>query len=217
MSANGELSAEEIVRLNREYTLFSLSVQNQATPIPVSHGEGVYFWDANGKRYLDFSSQLMNLNIGHGNKKVIRAIQEQAERLAFVQPSFATDVRGIAARKIAEVTPGRLKKTFFTLGGAEAVENAMKIARLYTGRQKIITRYRAYHGGTFATGSAGGDPRGIPNEPGVPWVRRVQDPYRYRCVFCRDLPQCNLMCEMHIEETIRLEGPQTVAAVLLEG
>lgn len=215
MLGDGELSAEEIVRLNREYTLFSWSIQNLANPVPVSHGEGVYFWDVNGNRYLDFSSQLMNVNIGHGNKKVIRAIQEQAGKLAFVQPAFATDVRGIAGKKIAEVTG--LKKTFFTLGGAEAVENAMKIARLYTGRQKIIARYRAYHGATFATGTAGGDPRGIPNEPGVPWVRHVHDPYRYRCLFCRDLPECNLMCEMHIEETIKLEGPQTVAAVLLEG
>lgn len=140
--------AQTIVSKNREYTFFSWSVQNTVQPIPIVRAEGVYFWDADGKRYLDFSSQLMNLNIGHQHPKVIEAIKKQAETLCFAHPGLATKPRGDLGEKIAEVTPGDLKKTFFCLGGAEANENAIKIARHYTGRQKILSRYRAYHGAT---------------------------------------------------------------------
>jgi taurine--2-oxoglutarate transaminase len=148
---------------------------------------------------------------------VIDAIHAQAEELPYVSSFMATRIRGELGEKLAEITPGSLQKTFFTLGGAEAVENAMKIARLVTGRDKIVTRYRSYHGATAGAASAGGDPRRLPLEPGVPWIIRVHDPYRYRCLFCRDLPACNLMCVSHIEETIEMEGPENVAAVLLEG
>ncbi|HQV63393.1 MAG TPA: aminotransferase class III-fold pyridoxal phosphate-dependent enzyme, partial [Anaerolineales bacterium] len=143
-----KLTSKEIVDLSKEYTFFSWSVQGQASPIPVEKAEGIYFWDADGKRYIDFSSQLMNTNIGHQHPKVVKAIQDQAAKLCFVHPGNATDVRAMLGKKLAEVTPGNLKKTFFTLGGSEANENAIKIARFYTGRHKILARYRSYHGAT---------------------------------------------------------------------
>lgn len=207
----------DIAELTREHTLFSWTAQAAANPITMEHAEGIYFWDDQGKRYIDFVSQIMCVNIGHGNQKVIEAIQRQASQLSYAGPNMATRVRAEVGEKLARITPGRLQKAFFTLGGAEAIENAMKMARQYTGRQKIVTRYRSYHGATMGAASAGGDPRRLAVEPGVPWIVRVQDPYRYRCQFCRDLGNCNLMCEQHIEETIMMEGPENVAAVLLEG
>ncbi len=207
----------QIVEQNRDHTLFAWAAQGAIQPIAMDRAEGVYFWDSEGKRYLDWNSQLMNVNIGHGNRKVIEAIQAQAERLVYASPSMATRVRAEVGEKLAAITPGTLSKSFFTTGGAEAIENAIKVARLFTGRAKIVTRYRSFHGATAGAASAGGDPRRLPNEPGVPGIVRVHDPYRYRCFFCRDLPQCNLMCESHIEETILFEGPENVAAVLIEG
>jgi len=142
------LTAKEIVDLNKEYTFFSWSNQGQVNPIPLVRAEGPYFWDADGKRYLDFASQLVNTNVGHQHPKVVKAIQDQAAQLTFASPSMATEPRGLLGKKLAEVTPGDLKKTFFTLGGAEANENAIKIARFYTGKHKILARYRSYHGAT---------------------------------------------------------------------
>ncbi len=207
----------EIIDLNKEYTLFSWAVQGAVNPIPAVRAEGVYFWDADGKRYLDFNSQLMNVNIGHGNRTVIEAIKQQAESLSYMYPGIATDPRGRLGEKLAEITPGLLKKTFFCLSGTEANESAFKLARQYTGRQKILGRFRAFHGQGFASQQAGGDPRRIPNEPGVPWVVNFHDPYRYRCLFCRDLDKCNLMCANHIEQVVQFEGPETIAAIVLEG
>src|SRR4030042_1341507 len=139
------LSTQEIVKLNKEYTLFSWSVQSATNPIPIARAQGVYFWDSDEKRYIDFSSQLMNMNIGHQHPKVIKAIQDQAAKLCYAHPGMATEARGLLGQKIAEVTPGNLKKTFFCLGGAEANENAIKIARFYTGRNKIMAPYRSFH------------------------------------------------------------------------
>ncbi|MEP7284232.1 MAG: aminotransferase class III-fold pyridoxal phosphate-dependent enzyme [Chloroflexota bacterium] len=208
---------DEIIDLNKEYTFFSWAAQASVNPIPATHAEGIYFWDADGKRYLDFNSQLMNVNIGHGNRKVIEAIKQQAETLTYMYPGIATDPRGKLGEKLAEITPGTLKKTFFSLSGTEANESAMKLARQYTGRQKILARYRSFHGQGFGAQQAGGDPRRLENEPGVPWIVHVHDPYRYRCVFCRDLGACNLMCADHIEEIIQYEGPDKIAAIMLEG
>ena len=171
-----EMNAKEIVRLNREYTLFSWSVQSATAPIPMVRAEGIYFWDADGKRYLDFSSQLMNLNIGHQHPKVVRAIQEQAGRLSYAHPSMATEPRGLLGRKIAEVAPGNLKRTFFCLGGAEANENAIKMARFYTGRHKILARYRSYHGATHGALALTGDYRRLPAEPTIPGVVLMEYP-----------------------------------------
>lgn len=181
--------------------------------------DGVYFWDADDKRYIDWSSQLVNVNIGHNNQKVIKAIQDQAAKLAYAMPSLATEPRAKLGEMLAEITPGDLTKTFFTLGGADAIENAMKIARLYSGKQKIMTRYRAYHGGTFGAMSAGGDPRRLANEPGVPWIVRMQDPYAYRSPLYRGRTQDEGDQALidQIEDTILFEGPENIAAMLLEG
>ena len=149
----------EIVKNNKDYTLASWSVQNAWNPTVVDHGEGIYFWDTDGKRYIDWSSQLVNVNVGHSHPHVIKAIQDQISKLGYVQPSLATEARGKLGELLSEITPGTLNKAFFTNGGTDPIENAIKIARLFTGKQKILTRYRSYHGATFGAATAGGDPR----------------------------------------------------------
>jgi taurine--2-oxoglutarate transaminase len=211
------LSAQEIVSLSREYTFFSWSVQSQAAPIPMIRAEGVYFWDAEGKRYLDFSSQLMNVNIGHQHPKVVKAIQEQAAKLCFAHPGMATEPRGLAGKKIAEVTPGNLKKTFFCLGGAEANENAIKMARMFTGRSKIMARYRSYHGATYGAIALTGDYRRLPVEPAMPGVVHFLDPFCYRCPFGWTRETCHRECIDHVEEIISYEGADRIAAIIMEG
>ena len=216
-AAKPALSAREIVDLNKEYTFFSWSVQGAVNPIPVSAAEGVYFWDANGKRYLDLASQLVNTNIGHQHPRVVKAIQEQAAKLTFAAPGMATEPRGLLGKKLAEISPGDLHKTFFTLGGAEANENAIKIARYYTGRHKILARYRSYHGATHGAISLTGDYRRLPAEPAMPGVVHMLDPYCYRCPFGWTRATCHLECIRHVEEVIQHEGPDRIAAIILEG
>jgi taurine--2-oxoglutarate transaminase len=211
------MNNEEIIRLNREYTIFSWATQGAVNPIPVARAEGVYLWDAEGRRYLDFSSQLMNVNIGHSHPRVVAAIKEQADRLLYVAPAFATEVRGELGRLLAQIAPGDLKKSFLTLGGAEANENAIKVARMFTGRQKIITRYRSYHGATYGAMTASGDVRRLPAEPGIPGIVRVFDPYCYRCVFGQEPESCQRECVSQIEQVIHFEGPENIAAILMEG
>jgi len=211
------VTSEEIINLNREYVFFTWAVQGQVNPIPAVRSEGVYFWDADGKRYLDFSSQLMNVNAGHGNLKIIRAIQEQVEKMAFVYPGIATEPKGRLGQLLAEIAPGDLCKTLFTLGGADANENGIKFARLYTGRHKIITRYRSYHGATAGAMALSGDPRRLPVEPLISGVVRVMDPYCYRCPFGWTLETCHRECIAHVEQVIEFEGPENVAALVLEG
>ena len=213
------LTAKEIVDLNKEYTFFSWSNQGQVNPIPLVRAEGPYFWDADGKRYLDFASQLVNTNVGHQHPKVVKAIQDQAAQLTFASPSMATEPRGLLGKKLAEVTPGDLKKTFFTLGGAEANENAIKIARFYTGKHKILARYRSYHGATHGAMALTGDYRRLPVEPSIPGVVHFLDPYCYRCPFGPDLDKdsCARQCIRHIEEIIEYEGPDHIAAIIMEG
>ncbi|HEX4750064.1 MAG TPA: aminotransferase class III-fold pyridoxal phosphate-dependent enzyme [Bryobacteraceae bacterium] len=210
-----ERTSQQVVEENREYTLFSWSVQGASNPMHMTKGHGVWFWDGEGNKWLDFSSQLINLNIGHQHPKMLEAIKKQVDELCFAGPSFATEPRGALGKKLAEVTG--LAKAFFTLGGAEANENAMKIARLYTGRDKIITRYRSYHGATMGSMTASGDPRRWPVEPGVPGIVRVFDPYCYRCPFGKTPDSCRRECVSHIEEIIQMEGPHTIAAILVEG
>ncbi len=212
-----ERTAQEVVDLNREYVFFSWSVQKTVAPIPIDTGKGVYFWDLNGKRYIDFSSQLMNLNIGYQHPKVVAAIQEQAARLCSAHPGMAHEPKGELGRLIAEIAPGNLNKVFYTLGGAEANENAVKMARMYTGRSKIIARYRSYHGATYGAITLSGDYRRPPVEPGIPGVVHVFDPYCYRCPFGHTLQTCHRECITHIEDVINYEGPQTVAALIMEG
>ncbi len=226
-----KLSSQEIIDLSREYTFFSWSVQGQVNPIPVGKAEGIYFWDTDGKRYIDFSSQLMNTNIGHQHPKVVKAIQGQAAELCFVHPGNTTEVRALLGKKLAEVAPGnpspsgddatgsgrRLKKTFFALGGSEANENAIKIARFYTGRHKILARYRSYHGATHGSIALTGDYRRLAVEPTMPGGVHFLDPFCYRCPFGQKKESCKRECISHLEEVIRYEGPDKIAAIIMEG
>jgi taurine--2-oxoglutarate transaminase len=211
------LSTQDIVNMNKEYTLFSWSVQSATNPIPIDKADGVYFWDTDGKRYIDFSSQLMNMNIGHQHPKVIKAIQDQAAKLCYAHPGMATEARGLLGKRIAEVAPGNLNKTFFCLGGAEANENAIKIARFFTGRNKIMSRYRSYHGATHGAIALTGDYRRLPVEPAIPGVVHFLDPFCYRCPFGWTIETCHRECISHVEEVINYEGPDRIAAIIMEG
>src|SRR5829696_793101 len=200
----------------KEFVLHSWSVQDAIDPIPVAGAEGRHFWDYDGKRYLDFASQLVNVSIGYGHPKVDAAIKEQAEKLATIGPPMPTEPRSTLARMLAEVTPGNLKMSFFTNGGAEPNENAIKVARWVTGRHKIIARYRSYHGATAGAITLTGDPRRWHAEPGLPGVVRMLDPYTYRCPAGHPDPCPVCTGGPHLEEILQYEGAHTVAAVILE-
>jgi taurine---2-oxoglutarate transaminase len=207
-----QMTSEEIVAQNRAYTFFSWSIQGALDPIAIDHAEGVYLYTPEGRRFLDFNSQLMSVNIGHGNRRVIDAITEQALKLQYVQPAFATEIRGRLGARMAEILPGDLDKVFFTLGGAEAIENAMKLARHYTGRYKVLARYRAYHGATFGAMTLTGDPRRWANEPGLVGVVRYPDTHRWGEPEPRPVEESL----QGLEDVIRYEGAHTIAAVFLE-
>jgi taurine---2-oxoglutarate transaminase len=206
------LTGEEIVALCRKHTLFEWSVQPKVDPIPVARARGVYFWTPEGKRYLDFNSQLMCTNIGHSHPKVVKAIQEQAETLCYANPFMATEPRARLGAKLAEITPGDLDTFFFTNGGAEAVENAIRVARVVTGRHKILVRYRSYHGGTAGALTLTGDPRRWASEPGIPGVVRIPDFHKWG----RKDPEPVDVSLRDIEDVIRYEGGHTIAAVIVE-
>ena len=210
---------DQIVKDNLDYTLFSWAKQGGLNPINAKRARGVYFYDQDDKRYLDFSSQLMNVNIGHGNPRIAEAVTKQMSELSYVYPGMATEVRGKLGKKIAEITPGNLTKSFFTLGGAEAVENAIKVARMYTGRHKIISHYRSYHGATYGAISAGGDPRKFPmDSQAVPNFVHVENPYFYRCPWnSSSIEECGEMAARNIENIIKYENPDSIAAILIEG
>jgi taurine--2-oxoglutarate transaminase len=212
---NTELG-QRIVEEAKRYVLYSWSVQDAINPIAVAGAEGRHFWDYDGNRYLDFASQLVNVSIGHSHPKVIAAIKEQAEKLCTIGPPMATESRSTLGRLLAEVTPGNLSMSFFTNGGAEANENAIKLARWYTGRHKVIARYRSYHGATAGSITLTGDPRRWPAEPGIPGVVRMLDPYTYRCPAGHPDPCPVCSGGPHLEEILMYEGPETVAAVILE-
>jgi taurine--2-oxoglutarate transaminase len=207
----------EVHRKDRAHVFHSWSAQGLIDPLPVAGGEGAWFWDYEGRRYLDFSSQLVNLNIGHQHPKLVAAIKEQADRLCTIAPFHANDQRSEAARLIAEVAPGDLDMVFFTNGGAEATENAMRMARLHTGRHKVLTAYRSYHGGTAGSLAMTGDPRRWPSEPGEPGVIHFFGPYLYRSAFHATTGEEE--CERalaHLDEVLSFEGPGNVAAIVLE-
>jgi taurine---2-oxoglutarate transaminase len=213
------MTAQEIVDLTKRHTIFSWSAQASVNPIPMVRGEGIYFWDAGGKRYIDMNSQLMCVNIGHGNRRVIDAIKRQADELVYAGPGMATAVRARVGRMLADLTPGDLNRFFFTLGGAEANENAIRIARMVSGRQKIMVRYRSYHGATAGAISLTGDPRRWANEPGIPGVVRFFDPYKYRSHLYREGDSDETFVQRCLEETeeiIQYEGPKTIAAIFVE-
>jgi taurine--2-oxoglutarate transaminase len=206
------MSTEEIVRLSREHTFFSWSAQGAIDPIAIDRAEGVYLYTPEGQRILDFNSQLMSVNIGHGDRRVIDAITAQATKLQYVQPAFATEPRARLGAKLAEILPGDLDKVFFTLGGAEAIENAIKLARAYTGRHKILARYRAYHGATLGAMTLTGDPRRWANEPALVGVVRYPDTHRWG----EKEPRPVAESLQGLEDVIRYEGAHTIAAVFLE-
>src|SRR5438876_868828 len=216
MAVEQGLDAKRIQELDQQYVLHSWSVQNQISPLVVTGGEGRYFWDSEGNRYLDFASQLVNVALGHQHPKVVAAIKEQAEKLTTIGPPMAHEARSELARLLAEVTPGDLTMSFFTNGGAEANENAIKLARWYTGRNKIVARYRSYHGATAGAITLTGDPRRWPAEPGIPGVVRMLDPYTYRCPAGHPDPCPVCTGGPHLEEILQYEGAHTVAAVILE-
>jgi taurine---2-oxoglutarate transaminase len=209
-------TGERIAADAKEFVLYSWSVQDAISPIAVAGAEGRYFWDYDGNRYLDFASQLVNVSIGHQHPRVIEAIKEQAERLCTIGPPMASESRAALGRLLAEVTPGDLTMSFFTNGGAEANENAIKLARWYTGRPKVVARYRSYHGATAGAITLTGDPRRWPAEPGIPGVVRMLDPYTYRCPAGHPDPCPVCSGGPHLEEILQYEGPHTVAAVILE-
>jgi taurine---2-oxoglutarate transaminase len=210
---------EEIIQNNNDYTLYSWSKQAGNNPIAVKSAKGVYLYDYDGKRYLDFSSGLMNVNIGHGNQRVTKAVAKQMQEVSYVTPSCVTKVRGDLGKKLAEHTPEGLNKTLFTVCGASAIENAIKLARIYTGRHKIIAKYRAFHGASYGSMTAGGDPRKLPHDnQQVPNIIHVEDPYCYRCPFGqKSMNSCNRECVAHVERIIQFEGAENVAAILMEG
>jgi taurine--2-oxoglutarate transaminase len=206
------MSGEEMIALSRKHTLYEWSAQSKVDPIPVARAKGIYFWTPEGKRYIDFNSQLMCVNIGHGDERVLRVIREQSETLTYCSPFMATEPRAKLGAKLAEITPGDIDVFFFTNGGAEANENAIRLARLATGKHKILARYRSYHGATAGSMSLTGDPRRWQTEPGLPGVVHVLDPYHG---LARGWDSADESLAM-LEEIIQLEGPQTIAAFILE-
>jgi taurine--2-oxoglutarate transaminase len=207
------MTSEEIATLAREHTFFSWSVQGAVDPIVIDHAHGVYLYTPEGRRILDFNSQLMSVNIGHGDRRVADAIARQLEKVAYVQPSlFVTEARARLGAKLAEIMPGDLDKVFLTLGGAEAIENAIKLARAFTGRYKVLARYRAYHGATMGAMTLTGDPRRWANEPGLVGVVRYPDTHRWG----EEEPRPVEESLQGLEDVIRYEGAHTIAAVFLE-
>jgi taurine--2-oxoglutarate transaminase len=214
-----KISPEDILQDNLDYTLFSWSKQGGLNPLNIESSKGVYLYDRAGKKYLDFSSQCMNVNIGHGRTEVADAVTAQMAKVNFVVPSMATEPRGLLGKKLAEITPGDLSKTLFTLGGAEAIENAIKLARIYTGKHKVIGQYRSYHGATYGAISAGGDPRKhLVDVQQSPNFIHVENPYSYRCPWYSSSPEeCGERAIKNLEQVITYENPNTIAAILMEG
>ena len=210
------MNPDAFAALNLRHSLFSWSAQAGLDPIEIVRGEGAHFWDAAGRKILDLASLVFNASAGIHHPKIVEAIREQAGRLPAAGPSMATEIRGAYGAALAEVTPPGLDRFFFTLGGADANEHAIKIARLCTGRPKIVARYRSYHGATLGSLAASGDPRRHPFEPALPGIVRALDPYCYRCPFGWTPETCKRPCIGHVEEVIRYEGPESIAAVLVE-
>ncbi len=218
-----DLPDDEILSLSKDHVFYTWSAQAKVNPIAVKRARGVYFWDVEEKRYLDFNSMTMCVNIGHGDERVIQAMQQQVAELPYAAPGMTTKARALASKMVAEITPHQaLTKILFTLGGADANENAIKLARGCTGRHKILARYRSYHGATAGAMAATGDPRRLVWEPNLmPGIVHFLDPYRYRSTFHRTNPnisEADFAQDYlnHLEEIIQYEGPETIAAILME-
>ena len=209
--------ADKIKEYHKKYNLQSWSKQKDINPIPIEKAEGIYMWDFDGNRYTDMSSQLVNLNVGHGCRPIIDAIKEQAEKYCYLGPSYGAEPRGELAKMIIDLMPDNMGKVFFTNGGADANENAVKIARMYTGRQKIFSRYRSYHGSTYGAGNLTGEPRRYPLEPGAPGFIKFFDPYVYReKIKFESEEEASEYYVGKLREQIIYEGPDSVAAIVME-
>lgn len=210
------MNSQEMIDLCLKHSLFSWSATGKVDPLPIARAEGIYLYSPEGKRWIDFNSQLMSVNIGHSHPRVIKAIQDQAATLLYAYPGMATEVRARLSKRLAELVPGNLNTFFYTLGGAEANENAIKAARLFTGRHKIIARYRSYHGATHGAISLTGDPRRWPNEPGMSGIVRVMDPQPYNYSFGTGDSEIVANNLRYLEEVIQYEGPKNIAAMIIE-
>jgi len=205
------MSSDEIVQLSKKHTIFEWTPQAAVNPVAVARAEGIYFWTPEGKRFIDFNSQLMCVNIGHGDRRVLEAMQKQAAQLTYVTPSMTTEARARLGAKLAAIAPGDVDVFFFTNGGADANEHAIRIARAYTGRQKIISFYRSYHGATAGAMAATGEPRSWFQAP-LPGFVHVLNPYRGRA---HGMESADVALR-YLDEVFQLEGPQSIAAILLE-
>ncbi len=210
------MKSDEMIRLCKRHSLYTWAAQKNVSPLPVAKAQGVFFWTPEGKRYIDFNSQLMCVNIGHAHPKVIAAMKRALDDVVFVYPQTATEARARLSEKLAKILPGTLKTFYYTMGGAEANENAIKIVRDVTGRQKILSRYRSYHGATNATLQLTGDPRRWASEPGMPGVIRVMDPRPYEFSFGKTEEEMTAGNLRYLEEIIQYEGPKTIAAMFIE-
>ncbi len=210
------MNSQEMIDLCKQHSLFSWSATGKVDPIPVARAEGIWLHGPEGQKWMDFNSQLMSVNIGHGHPKVIQAIKDQLDQLIFVYPGMATEIRARLSKRLAELVPGDINTFFYTLGGAEANENAIKASRLFTGRHKILVRYRSYHGATAGAMTLTGDPRRWPNEPGIPGVVRVMDPVPWDYSFGQSDEEIVANNLKYLEEVIQFEGPHTIAAMFIE-
>jgi len=210
------LEPDRILQYEREYVLHPWVFQKNLNPVVAARAKGNYFYDVSGKQYLDFTSQFVFSNLGHGEKRVADAIAEQAATLETMASPFASEPKARLAKLLAEVTPGDIKKSYFSTSGAEANEGAIKLARLATGRQKVISRWGGYHGSTFGAMAISNDYRNWSSEPSIPGVVHCLGPYCYRCPFGGTYPECDLQCAKHVEEVVRFEGPERVAAFISE-
>ncbi len=210
------MNEQQMIDLCKQHTMYTWAASGAVSPLPVDHAEGIYFYTTSGKRFVDFNSQLMSMHIGHNNPKVKAALTAQLDKLQFIYPGTATAPRARLGKLLSEVVPGDINTFFFTLGGAEANENAIRAARLYSGRHKILSRYRSYHGATNACMQLTGDPRRWANEPGMPGVVRVMDPWPYNYSFGDDEDEITRNNLTYLEEVIMYEGPHTIAAMIIE-
>ena len=210
------MNSEEMIKLCKQHTMYSWSKNDAVSPMPIERAEGIYMYTPDGKRYIDWNSQLMCVNVGHGHPKIREAMKKQVDQLTYVFPATATEVRAKLGKKLSEIVPGDINTFFFTLGGAEANENAIKAARLFTGRHKILSRYRSYHGATNGCMQLTGDPRRWANEPGMPGVIRVMDPRPYDYSFGASESEVVENNLKYLEEVIMYEGPQNIAAMFIE-
>ncbi|MFT4143883.1 MAG: aminotransferase class III-fold pyridoxal phosphate-dependent enzyme [Mobilitalea sp.] len=217
MEEDVQMSGEEIKNMQKEYCLQSWSKQKNINPLPIEKAEGIYLWDYEGNRYSDMSAQLVNMNLGFGNKAIAEAIKEQTDKYCYVSPAYGAEPRAKLAKKIIDLMPDNMGKVFFTNAGAEANENAVKMARMFTGRFKIFSRYRSYHGSSFGAGNLTGEPRRYPLEPGIPGFVKFFDPYLYREIvpFESEEAASNYYIAK-LREQIIYEGPASVAAIVIE-